>query len=95
MQSHKMDIVDRLTIALTEVSIERARLHEYTTEPLPTLIMEARDEIHRLQGLVYSYPPSHGHHGIAWREEYESLRERFINMPVDEFVQWKSIMRDG
>jgi hypothetical protein len=94
MSRQKMDIVDRLTIALEEVSGERARLHEFTTEPLPALIMEARNEIHRLQGVSYSYPPSHDHHGVTWREEYESLRERFTNMPVDEFLHWKSIMRD-
>jgi len=94
MNHPKMDIVDRLTIALEEVSMERARFHEYTTESLPKLLMEARDEIHRLQGISYCYPPSGSHHGVTWREEYESMQDRFTNMPVDEFVQWKSIMRD-
>ena len=97
MSSHNMDIVDRLNIALTEMSVERDRLyglHEYTTELLPTLLMEARDEIHRLQGVSYSYPPSHGNHGVTWREEYESLRESFVTMPVADFLLWKSIMRD-
>jgi hypothetical protein len=56
--------------------------------------MQARDEIHMLQGLVFAYPPSGGQHGITWREEYETLRERFVRMSAEDFSDWQSIMRD-
>ena len=94
MNTPEIDIVDRLTVALEEVSREKARLHEFTSESLPVLIMQARDEIHMLQGLVFAYPPSGGHHGVTWREEYETLRERFIGMSAEDFADWQSVMRD-
>jgi len=91
-----MDIVDRLTIALEEVGRERARLHEYTSESLPKLLMDARDELHRLQGLVYALPPQKPHlvDGTTWREEYDHLWDRLMRMSGDDFLQWQSVMKD-
>jgi hypothetical protein len=94
--SENIDIVDRLTVALEEVGRVRAQMHEHTTESLPKLIMDARDELHRLQGLVYSIPPQPPHvvDGVTWREEYEHLWERLLRMSGDDFTQWQSVMRD-
>ena len=94
--SHNIDIVDRLTTALEEVGRERARLHEFTSESLPKLLMDARDELHRLQGLVYALPPQRPHliDGTTWRDEYEHLWGRLMRMSGDEFLDWQSVMKD-
>jgi hypothetical protein len=94
--SDKIDIVDRLTIALDEVSGEVARQHEFTGESLPQLLMDARDELHRLQGMVYSLPPQPPHlvDGTTWREEYEHLWDRLMRMSGDDFLHWQSVMKD-
>lgn len=92
--SDKMDIVDRLTIALEEVSRNRAKYHEYTSESLPQLICNARDAIHELQAQVYAYPPSPPHipQGSTWRQEYEMLWDLLLKMSAEEFLVWKGIM---
>lgn len=94
--SRRIDIVDRLTLAIEEVSRERARLHEYTGENLPQLLVDARDELHRLQGLVYAYPPDpiSNHAGVTWREEYENNMENLKRLHPDDFKLWQAMMTD-
>lgn len=94
--SRGIDIVDRLTLAIEEVSRERSRLHEYTSENLPQLLVDARDELHRLQGLVYAYPPDPitNPAGVTWREEYEVKVENLKRLHPDDFKLWQSMMAD-
>lgn len=83
-------IVDRLNIAIEEVSGARAAFHEYTSESLPKLLMDARDRIHELEGLTYSYPPSsHLLNGMTWREELDDMVRQLMGMTSGEFEQWQ------
>lgn len=86
----EMHIVDRLNIAIEEVSAARAALHEYTSESLPKLLMDARDRIHELEALTYSYPPSNLLvNGLTWREELDDMVRQLMGMTSGEFEQWQ------
>ena len=81
-REEKIDIVDRLTFALMD-----STLHPSTV----SLLAEARDEIHRLQGMVWSLPPTCGMKGQTWREDYLGLWDRILNTTPEQFVEWRSL----
>jgi len=86
----EMHIVDRLNIAIEEVLGAKAALHEYTSESLPKLLMDARDRIHEMEALTYSYSPSKLLvNGLTWREEYEDMVSELMGMTSGEFEQWQ------
>lgn len=86
-------IVDRLT------SMHRAingGLEEIGRTKMADLIKEARDRIHELEGLAYSYPPTEPYspEGTTWRKEYEDLHDALQKMTPEEFVQWQEATKD-
>jgi hypothetical protein len=59
------------------------------------LLKEARDRIHELEGVVFSYPPSeHAPEGTTWRKEYEDLYDTMLKMTPEEFMEWQTAMKD-
>jgi predicted RND superfamily exporter protein len=85
-------IVDRLTS--TDKAI-RGGMKEISRTQIADLIKEARDRIHELEGLAYSYHPQpDSPNGTTWRKEYEDLIEVLLTMTAKEFEQWQTDMKD-
>lgn len=86
-------IVDRLTS--TDKAI-RGGMEEIGRTHIADLLKEARDRIHELEGLAYSYPPTEPHspEGTTWRKEYEDLIDTLLQMTTKDFEQWQSDMKD-
>jgi hypothetical protein len=88
MESQEMNIVDRLTLAL--------EMADHNPQNTSVLIRDARDEIHKLQGLVYAYPKFEPYlsDGRTWRAEYEELYSTIAAFDVEEFLLWKNAMQE-
>jgi predicted RND superfamily exporter protein len=85
-------IVDRLT--LTHRAIQSG-MEEIGRNKIADLIKDARDRIHELEGLAYSYHPQpDSPNGTTWRMEYENLIEALLTMTPKEFEQWQTDMKD-
>jgi hypothetical protein len=92
-----MDIVDRLRLKFRELRHRQASGVPYAEiQGIPEMLNEAAMEIHRLQGLVYSYPPneSYSPDGTTWRQEYEDFHDRMVNMTNEDFSDWQHVMKD-
>jgi hypothetical protein len=92
-----MDIVDKLRLKFRELRLRQvsgASCPEI--EGTPELLYDAAMEIHRLQGLAYSYPQksSFAPEGTTWRQEYEDFHDRMVNMTSEDFSHWQSVMKD-
>lgn len=85
-------IVDRLT------SIHKAinnGMEEISRKQIADLLKEARDRIHELEGLAYSYHPQpDSPNGTTWRKEYEDLIDTMTAMTAKDFEQWQIDMKD-
>jgi hypothetical protein len=92
-----MDIVDKLRLKFRELRHRQASGVSYSEiEGIPELLYDAAIEIHRLQGLAYSYPQnsSYAPEGTTWRQEYEDFHDRMVKMTSEDFSHWQSVMKD-
>jgi hypothetical protein len=89
---NQIHIVDRLT------SLHRAingGMEEIGRNKIADLLKEARDRIHELEGLAYSYHPQPDcPDGTTWRKEYEDLIDTLLSMTAKDFEQWQKDMKD-
>ena len=86
-------IVDRLTSTHRAI---REGMEEIGRNQIADLLKEARDRIHELEALAYSYAPAPEHdcHGTTWRKEYEDLVDVMVKMSTEEFAEWQKAMMD-
>jgi len=85
-------IVDRLTSLHKAI---KGGMEEIGRNKIADLLKEARDRIHELEGLAYSYHPQEDSpEGTTWRKEYEDLIEVLLTMTTKEFEQWQNDMKD-
>jgi hypothetical protein len=89
--------VDKLRLKFRELRLRQASGVQYSEiQGIPELLYEAAIEIHRLQGLAYSYPQnsSYAPEGTTWRQEYEEFHDRMVNMTNEDFSDWQCAMKE-
>ena len=86
-------IVDRLTFTHRAI---HGGMEEIGRTHIADLLKEARDRIHELEGLAYSYPPTEPHNpeGTTWHKEYFDFVDTMAKMSPEEFSEWQAAMKD-